>query len=65
MIMESCGIDDGVSVSLAFNESEAYSSAKEKQMKDVFSEKKIRFEEYIWLFDEYKVLLDIEVKKWE
>lgn len=28
-------------------------------------EKKIRFEEYIWLFDEYKVLLDIEVKKWE
>lgn len=44
MIMESCGIDDGVSVSLAFNESEAYSSAKEKQLKDVFSEKKIRFE---------------------
>ena len=39
MIVDGAGKEDGISCSLAFNESEMYSSIKEKKLKDVFSDK--------------------------
>ena len=37
MLVDSCSMDDGISVSLAFTESEMYTSVKDRQLKELFA----------------------------
>ena len=42
MLVETCGRDEGISVSLAFTESELYTNVKDKQLKDLFRDKMLQ-----------------------